>query len=262
MTRSVEARFLSIVAVTVSILVVPLFGLFLSLASETASKELNQKLEILIAANGQALAKPLWDFDEESVEQITATVMSGRNVERVEVVDTSGGIQVSMDAQQPGLSTYNLEKLSRDIIYAAIDGPKQVGRITIYYKPIDLLSSMRRSEAMLTGIFAMAVIGVVAAAVIGNRLMVIKPLLKLTDVIEASRRLGSRHQVDWESNDEIGRLARSFNAMQSQLEKEERDLKLAHHRATGIYNLTPAMLFSLDEADQITGVSDYWLLAT
>ncbi|MGO8557686.1 PAS domain S-box protein, partial [Rhizobium ruizarguesonis] len=43
---------------------------------------------------------------------------------------------------------------------------------------------------------------------------------------------------------------------------EEKELKLAHRRATDIYNLTPAMLFPLDEEDRITAVSDYWLLAT
>src|SRR5690606_31048812 len=95
-----------------------------------------------------------------------------------------------------------------------------------------------------------------------NRLMIIQPLMKLTAAIEATRQLGSRHHVDWQSNDEIGRLAKSFNAMQIQLEQEEQELKIAHRRATNIYNLTPAMLFSLDEQDRITGVSDYWLLAT
>jgi hypothetical protein len=58
------------------------------------------------------------------------------------------------------------------------------------------------------------------------------------------------------------RLAHSFNEMQSKLEREESELKLAHSRATDIYDLTPSMLFSLDEADWITAVSDYWLTAT
>ncbi len=50
--------------------------------------------------------------------------------------------------------------------------------------------------------------------------------------------------------------------MQIQLEREERELKRAHQQTTEIYNLTPAMLFSLDENDMIWAVSDYWLLAT
>jgi PAS domain-containing protein len=86
--------------------------------------------------------------------------------------------------------------------------------------------------------------------------------MRLIAAIEATRQLGSRHHVDWRSNDEMGRLARSFNEMQTKLESEEKELKLAHRRAIDIYNLTPAMLFSLDEDDRITAVSDYWLVAT
>jgi diguanylate cyclase (GGDEF)-like protein/PAS domain S-box-containing protein len=261
MTRSVESRFLAIVAITIFILVVPLFALFLSLTTDRASGELQQNLEVLIAANAQALAKPMWDFDRESVEQITATIISSSTVSRVHVRDLSNGINVSMPAL-PKWPKNGLSSITREIFYNAIEGPKLVGTITIYYSRIDMFSSLRQAEVMLIGIFMLAVVGVVGAAVIGNRVMVMKPLLKLTAAIEATRRLGSRHHVDWQSNDEIGRLARSFNAMQIKLEQEERELKLAHQRTTEIYNLTPAMLFSLDEQDRITGVSDYWLLAT
>ena len=60
----------------------------------------------------------------------------------------------------------------------------------------------------------------------------------------------------------MGTLAHNFNEMQSKLEREETELKLAHRRATDIYNLTPSMLFSLDTDNCITAVSDYWLIAT
>ncbi|SSC71295.1 unnamed protein product [Ciceribacter sp. T2.26MG-112.2] len=261
MTRSIESRFLAIVAITVFILVVPLFALFLTLSSDRAARELHDHVEILLATNSQALAKPMWDFDRESVEQIAATIVSANAVSKVQVRDLSGGINVSM----PPLPTWpksGVESKTREIVYDGVDGRKQVGTITIYYGRFDALSSLRDAEAILIGIFIVAVLGVVLAAIFGNRIMIIQPLMKLAGAIEATRQLGSRHHVDWQSNDEIGKLAKSFNAMQIQLEQEERELKIAHRRATDIYNLTPAMLFSLDEQDRITGVSDYWLLAT
>ncbi|PPJ45998.1 sensor domain-containing diguanylate cyclase [Rhizobium sp. KAs_5_22] len=261
MTRSIESRFLAIVAITVFILVVPLFALFLALSSDRAAKELQDHVEILLATNSQALAKPMWDFDREGVEQIAATIISANSVSKVQVRDLSGGINISMPPL-PRWPKSGVESQSREIFYEGVEGRKPVGTITIYYGRFDAISSLRDAEAILIGIFVVAVLGVVLAAIFGNRLMIIQPLMKLTAAIEATRQLGSRHHVDWQSNDEIGRLAKSFNAMQSQLEQEERELKIAHRRATDIYNLTPAMLFSLDEQDRITGVSDYWLLAT
>ena len=200
MTRSVESRFLAIVGITIFILVVPLFGLFLWLATERAANELQQNLDILLAANAQALAKPLWDFDQESVEQITATIVSNGPVTGANAKPISGGISVSMPAM-PRWSKNGLESITREIHYRAVEGPKHVVTITIYYSRIDMFSSLRQAEVMLIGIFMLAVIGVVGSAIIGNRLMVMKPLLKLTAAIEATRRLGSRHHGDGQSNE-------------------------------------------------------------
>ncbi|MGV8938883.1 MAG: putative bifunctional diguanylate cyclase/phosphodiesterase [Allorhizobium sp.] len=261
MTHSVESRFLAIVAGTVFILVVPLFALFLTLSSDRASKELDSKVGILLAANSQALAKPLWDFDQESVEQITATIISSDTINRVQVSDLSGGIKVALP-DQPAMPKNALHSRSQAIVYNTLDGPRTVGTITIYFERQGLFAMLREAEGAFISIFIVSVIAVIGAAVIGNRIMTIRPLLKLTAAIEATRQLGSHHHVDWRSHDEMGRLAESFNAMQTQLEQEERELKQAHHRATNIYNLTPAMLFSIDKNDCITAVSDYWLLAT
>ncbi len=261
MTRSVESRFLAIIAIAVGILVIPLLGLFLALSSERSAKELDDHIEILLAANAQALAKPLWDFDLESAEQIAAAITSDKAITKVRVRDVSGGINVSMPPM-PSWPKGGVQSRYRPIIYKTLDGPKTVGTITVYFYRLDVFSTLRQAEGAFIGIFIIAILAMVGAAILGNRIMIVKPLLKLTAAIEATRRLGSRHHVDWNSNDEMGRLAQSFNAMQTQLEQEERELKIAHRRATDIYNLTPAMLFSIDENDRITGVSDYWLLAT
>ncbi|MBV2184745.1 MAG: diguanylate cyclase, partial [Rhizobium sp.] len=203
MTRSIESRFLAIVAITVFILVVPLFALFLTLSSDRAAKELQDHVEILLATNSQALAKPMWDFDHEGVEQIVATIISTNSVSKVQVRDLSGGINISMPPL-PAWPKSGVESKSREIFYEGVEGRKPVGTITIYYGRFDALSSLRDAEAILIGIFVVAVLGVVLAAIFGNRLMIIQPLMKLTAAIEATRQLGSRHHVDWQSNDEIG----------------------------------------------------------
>ncbi|MCL6707016.1 EAL domain-containing protein [Pseudomonas sp. R2.Fl] len=261
MTHSVENRFLAIVATAVFVLVVPLFALFLSLSTERAARELEDYVDILLAANVQALGKPMWDFDEESVRRIAATVISGGSISKIQIRDTAGALSVSLPPM-PEWPKEGLRSKSMPIVYETVEGPKTVGAVTVYFSRRSFLSSLREAEGSIVAIFIITVLVVIGAAVVGNRMMIVKPLLKLTAAIEATRRLGSRHHVDWQSNDEMGRLAESFNAMQIKLEQEERELKLAHRRTTDIYNMTPAMLFSIDEDDRITGVSDYWLLAT
>lgn len=261
MNHSVENRFFAIVCGALLVFVAPLFVLFLFLSSERAEKEIKDHITVLLVANAQALAKPLWDLDEDSVTQISATTVAEGAIVRVNVRDLSGQLDVTQSTI-PKSYKGNLESVSRSIIYNGVDGAKKLGTITVYYPVLGLFDGLKNEEIVFISIFIFAVLTVFGAALIGNRIFVIQPLMRLTHAIEATRRLGSRHHVDWRSNDEMGRLASSFNDMQSKLQREETELKLAHRRATDTYNLTPAMLFSLDKDDCIAAVSDYWLAAT
>jgi diguanylate cyclase (GGDEF)-like protein/PAS domain S-box-containing protein len=261
MNSSVERRFLTLVAGTVFVCIVPLFTLFLWLASDRATTEQTNNISILLTANAKAMAKPLWDFDEESVRQIAAAIASDANVLRVTVKDQTGDINISLPPSELALGP-DAASLSETIVYHHIDGPKTVGTITLSFQKLGFFSSVRRTEGIFIAIFSGAVLIIIGVAVLGNRMMVMRPLLKLTAAIEATHRLGSRHSVDWASHDEMGRLAKSFNTMQMKLQQEENELKNAHRLATDIYNATPAMLYSLDRRDRIIGVSDHWVLAT
>lgn len=260
MTRSVETRFITIISAALLIVVAPLFTLFLALSSRQAAESLHDHIQVLIGANSQALSKPLWDLDIESIRQITESLVGEGEIRVVRVTDTLGKFDVTESNLRD--SGEDLERMSKPITFRTPDGNQVIGTLTVHYTKIGLFSALNRMEVALIAIFAVAIFTVFSVAIIGNRMMVIRPLLRLTAAVEATRRLGSRHHVDWRSNDEMGRLARSFNEMQIQLDREERELKRAHQQTTEIYNRTPAMLFSLDADDTIWAVSDYWLLAT
>lgn len=260
MAHSVESRFIAIVSGALLTVVAPLFTLLLTLSYNEAIRSQRNHIEILLSTNTQALARPLWDLDDDTINQITGTLVSDPMIRMVEVKDTSGQLDVvqtaGSDIIQDAAST------TREVIYKTTKGPVTVGQLTVYYDDVGLLTSLSRTELAFITIFILAILTMVLAAIAGNRFMVIRPLMRLAAAIEATRRLGSRHHVDWRSKDEIGRLAKSFNEMQSQLEKEELEIKNAHARKTEIYNRTPAMLFSLDRHDRIAAVSDYWVHAT
>jgi len=261
MMHSVENRFIAIVCGAMLIFVAPLILLFLTLSSERVGRESLQNTRILMQAGAQALGKPLWDFDTDGIEQIAKSLIANAHVLRVHVEDSSGTISVRLPAEPMDASVPHTT-LSKEISYNSQDGQKSVGTMEIWVSAPGLLSRFSKDELTVFAILVVAVGVVFASAIVGNRITVMRPLMRLTAAIEATRQLGSRHHVDWTSDDEMGTLAHNFNEMQSRLEREESELKLAHGRATDIYNLTPSMLFSLDPANCITAVSDYWLMAT
>lgn len=261
MSHSVESRFIAIISAALLVVVAPLFTLFLALSSQQAVRNLNEHINVVLDTNSQALAKPLWDLDTDSVRQVAATLITDPMIKSVRIVDTTGQLDVATnEADLP--ENLSLATVSKPISYNSNYGVKKVGTITVSVPVVGWFSTLHDIEFAFISIFVIAILTVFGAAILGNRVMVIKPLLRLTAAIEATRRLGSRHHVDWRSNDEMGRLARSFNEMQALLEREEKQLKQAHQQTTEIYRHTPAMLFTLSNDDRIAAVSDYWVLAT
>ncbi|MCJ8519352.1 diguanylate cyclase (GGDEF)-like protein/PAS domain S-box-containing protein [Pseudorhizobium tarimense] len=261
MKRSVETRFITIVSATLLCVVVPLFTLFLALSSQQANSALRSQIELLLSTNAKALGKPVWDLDKDTVRQTVLGMVSDPAVRSIRVDDRLGKLKVIKTAATSARPV-DLERISLPIIYKSLQGEVTVGDITAYVESPGWFAALHETEMAFIFIFALAVLTVFLAALVGNRLMVITPLMRLTAAIEATRKLGSRHHVDWQSTDEMGQLAESFNEMQTQLERDEQELKKAHQQATELYNRTPAMLFSLDQNDLIAAVSDYWLLAT
>ena len=261
MTHSVESRFIAIISGALLVVVAPLFTLFLALSSQQAAKNLSEHVNVVLVTNSQALGKPLWDLDTDSIHQVASMLVADPAIGGVQISDTTGKLNISEVDVNPA-DFRGLESISEPIYYKSVQGTRNVGTLTVFVPKLGWFSALHQMEMAFISIFIIAILTVFGAAILGNRVMVIKPLMRLTAAIEATRRLGSRHHVDWRSNDEMGRLARSFNEMQTLLEREEREIKRAHQQTTEIYNLTPAMLFSLTSNDRIAAVSDYWLLAT
>ncbi|MBX9458567.1 MAG: EAL domain-containing protein [Rhizobium sp.] len=260
MAHSVERRFIAIILAVLVLLVAPLFLLFFHLGNQRYQQDTLERGRIMLEANAKALGKPLWDLDAESVRQITRAIVTSRSVISVHVRDEAGEIDVRTPETPVHDPTGTL--LTSEITYSGINGVQTVGVIDMVVSPGSMFAEDRRNDFAFVAIFLVAVLAISASAVIGNRQMVMRPLLRLTAAIEATRRLGSRHHVDWVSDDEMGLLAANFNEMQERLAREENSLKQAHARVNQVYNRTPAMLYSVDNRDRITAASDYFLLST
>jgi diguanylate cyclase (GGDEF)-like protein/PAS domain S-box-containing protein len=260
MMHSVENRFIAIVCGAMLVFVAPLFALFLTISGERVARERLHNVELLMAASSEALGKPIWDFDQDGIERIARSLMNATDIRAVTIRDAAGKALTQLPSGRANATA--VHALETSISYEGVNGAKTVGTLEVLVPTASILSRFSKDEWAVLGILLFAVAIVFTAALIGNRFTLIRPLMRLTAAIEATRRLGSRHRVDWTSHDEMGALAANFNAMQDQLEREESELKIAHTRATETYNLTPAMLFSLDAEGRLIAVSDYWLLAT
>jgi diguanylate cyclase (GGDEF)-like protein/PAS domain S-box-containing protein len=260
-THSVEKRFVLIICAALLIFVVPLFALFFYLSAERTLNERMERIDVTIATNAQAMGKPMWDFDVDSARKVAAAVAADAEIEAVHVRDGSGAIEINIPSvgNKHNIAT---RRFSTPITYLSVDGMKNVGVLEVEVDDGGFLSTIRTRDIVFMGIFLFAVGIVFLSSVVTNRVIVIRPLVRLIDAVVTTRRSGYRQKVNWHSRDEMGLLADNFNEMQSELAFEETALKAAHAMVQTVYNKTPAMLYMVDSEGCIAAVSDYWLLAT
>jgi diguanylate cyclase (GGDEF)-like protein/PAS domain S-box-containing protein len=261
MMHSVEHRFVSIVCGAMLIFVAPLIVLFLVLSSDRIQRERLDSAEIMLDAGAKALAKPVWDFDTDAMNQIARALSADEKIAFVRIAGAAANLSVAFpndDDETSGTHTV----ISRDIIYDGQSEKRTLGTVELHVRDSGLLTRFGSDELIIFSILIVAIAVVFIASIVGNRITVIRPLLRLTAAIELSRLSGSRQRVEWDSDDEMGVLVLKFNEMQTRLENEQNALRRAHARSTDIYNMTPAMLFSIDLEDRIVAVSNFWLTRT
>ncbi len=188
MTRSVESRFITIVSTTLLVVVAPLFTLFLALSSQQAASSLRSQVQLVLSANAQALGKPLWELDEETVRRTVLTILADPVVRSVHVDDKLGKLTI-VEADINPADFRGLESISLPISYISPRDVKVVGNITAYIEAPGWFAALDEVEFSFISIFVLAVLTVFLAAIVGNRMMVITPLMRLTAAIEATRRL-------------------------------------------------------------------------
>ncbi|MEZ5826828.1 MAG: EAL domain-containing protein, partial [Geminicoccaceae bacterium] len=111
---------------------------------------------------------------------------------------------------------------------------------------------------MLLGGLAIALL----AAWAGFRMIVGRPLARFLEAIRQSESSDAPSLVDHPARDELGRVARAFNAMQRRLAAESLRLRTALARIDRIYHATPALLCTLGHEGDLASVSNHWLRAT
>ena len=97
---------------------------------------------------------------------------------------------------------------------------------------------------------------------VGFRLIIGRPLGKLLYAIRQSEKQSKACLVEHSANDELGCVLRAFNDMQCRLSAETGRVRQAFEGLDRVYNTTPALLCSTDDAGRINSVSDHWLVST
>jgi PAS domain S-box-containing protein len=192
-----------------------------------------------------------------TVQELLGTLLSDQAVVCVELIRGSEADPLALAPARIGCLG---QVIDIDIEVAL---PGRTSDRLIVYLSTDEIRAARRSRrelsfVMLLGGLAIALL----ASWVGFQSIVGRPLGTLLRAIRGSELGGAARLARNSSNDELGDISRSFNAMQLRMQRDADRLEQALGDLDRVHNTTPGLLCATDERGTITSVSDHWLAST
>ena len=222
MWRSIQAKFIGIMLPLMALLYVGLVGTHGYLTYVRDCDLLRDRLDKFVASRSIILAEPLVTGQDDQVRLILASMIADRDVAYIAVFDKNGRKIDSFG--KPEISEVVFEKKS-SITFADHHGVQKVGVLEIKADNHNLLDRLWDNLLFEAIVAAALIFSGIAIAVFGYRRAVGRPLGRLRRAFIAAEPASDRRIEEWQSDDEIGDLFRSYNEMQLRLQREEAALR-------------------------------------
>lgn len=265
--------------------IISFISLFMSIyvpesLEEIFLKSIKDKIQVIAEMTAYSITPALVFNDEESIQQ---NFQSANQLDELLyiVVMKDDKIIASSRFEKAMLAEYLKTgvDMENSIIKTNIDIIHQEKFIATLYIALSLenvkqeISDAR--NAMFTLSILLFLLGVSAVMIISSYLT--KPINKFVESIKEISSGNLSKRVNINSEDEIGTLASSFDEMLDKLQnaydrldefnktlekrvtERTQELKISEERFKSLYNNTPVMLHSMDQAGRILSVNEFWL---
>jgi len=168
-----------------------------------------------------ALETPLWNIDEEQINQLLNASLKDKEIVAVIVNDETSGAHKKYSRNENLISDHLLV-FHRDILHR---GRIKIGSVTFYLTRDVTLQIIKNSAVS----FAITLIILLTTAIIISiailRKLIYRPIINLLDGINLNVAQKTCHPVTVSSRDEIGILTESFNNMMKRLKEDAGNLE-------------------------------------
>ena len=216
--RSLQAKFLAITIPLVLLSTIALFVVIQLNAQRAANRDLNNKLQEVVAIQSASLAGPLWNVDEKQVSLILAAMVIDPEILGAVVYDETGSVVAEV-----GVMT------AADQSVFVADAPiefetETIGRLEVALTDLLVQAATQQRLQIAGGMTILLLLSIVLSVLLAHRRTVGTPLRRLSNSIHMAQEQGIRQSVEWHSDDEMGAVVSAYNEMQRQQEVDERDL--------------------------------------
>ena len=218
--RSLRAKFLAITLPLILLMAMLIFGLFEYLAYRQASESLADRLVKLATVQAQVLALPLWgqDMDQASLQLAALALepdVSGAAI-RNKIGESIASVGAAERTDDPNL------RAERDIVHEHKGERLMLGRLIVVMSDRRVRDELAQRAIRDAGLLCLLLLVVMVSVLLANRRTIGIPLERLLESIESG---DTDKQVDWQVDDEMGRVVGAFNDMQRRRRRHEDTLR-------------------------------------
>ncbi len=221
--RSLLVKFL-IIFFPLTLIVVSVSTIYVAVLDYKAATEaVAYKQQESAKTISRALALPLWNFDIETAENIVAGLIVDQDVISAELIDDKGETVTLITVKN--YEQISDEKLFVSQIVTINDGGTEyeIAALKVEYTNDRLEKALGTRIITTIAIVLLLLITNILAALFALRVSVTIPLSKITDAVSNSNDKNLA-EAQWQSNDEIGDLIKTYNEMVLEVNENRKTL--------------------------------------
>lgn len=174
-------------------------------------RQLDARIARVAESRAELIAEPLWKMRYDQVTGVLNEIMHDETIAAAAVYDDTGTAIARVVARPAGQA---VTEVSRPINYSNGNMAVQAGRIAIAYSHAALYADTGSRLVLLLVVGLFATLATLIAMRISANIFIGKPLAAMMSAIQRSKQDGRAYPAEVKSSNELGQLARAFNAMQ------------------------------------------------
>ncbi len=255
MRVGLQARLMSGLAVVTTVLVVAIGWWWITLEQRGLDAELQRRQARMVGLLERGLAGPIWNLDHVTIDNLLDAAMADPEVHGLELkgLGLRGGLA---QREREGAAD---EPLSRDFKISYQASPEaavtQVAEGRLVYTRALVREQIANSRRFVFELLAAVLLAVVVSGYVLLQRWVRRPLSDLGALAQrvADGELGAQAQVG--HDDEIGDLAKRFNAMSLRLRDGAQELRAGEARYRSLFENATAGIFQTDVEGRVQSIN-------
>ena len=218
---SVFVRFLSYLIPMLVTTFIGLFLIFEYLEYQSSMERLDEEISTAVATSSLLIAEATYKHNIRDIRLALAATLANPNIAGLTVIDRTGDI---LDAF--GLPPEDPDCITKKIGINFTEGASvlKVGELYVCYQDKYLIAGFYQRVLYVSLLALLLVSLAIASAFIAYRRTIGIPLTRLHQRILSRVEHGRHEPVEWQSNDEIGRVISEYNRMQASITEQEEAL--------------------------------------